>query len=83
MKILRRDDKMLELDEPINNITEELIDELSMKDLYLHGDLIDNNSRVIYIFDTAWQRVYWGYLGQRIFEREPDEEVEQELLNEY
>ena len=83
MKILRRDDKLIEFDEPINEITEDLIDQLWWKDLYVYGDLIENDPNVIYIFDTAYNRVYWGYLGQRVFEREPDEEVEQELLNEY
>jgi len=81
MKVLGRTKEHLILDEPLSR-NERLEDELSWQDLYVYPDLIEGDPGVVYIEDTGWNYLYWGYLGDQIFRREPDKEVEKELLGE-
>ena len=59
---------------------EEAVTELLWwRDLYIFGDVVGNNPRVVYMVDTREVRLYWGYVGDTVFLREPQPE-EGEIL---
>ena len=61
----------------------ELEDELFWNDLYLIPDIIEGDKKVFYLIDTAYNRVYWGYVGQKTAQREDDKEIEKEILKNF
>ena len=68
---------------PITFGNHELEDKLFWNDLYLLPDIIEGDKKVFYLIDTAYNRVYWGYVGQKTAQREGDKEVEKEILKEF
>lgn len=82
-KVTKRTADELRFNHPITwKKHEKFQDDLFWQDLYLFPDVISGDRDVIYIFDTYANRVYWGYVGDKVFEREPDEDVELELMEE-
>ena len=57
-------------------------DELWWKDLYVEPDTAANDPHIIYIVDARCMQVYWGRIGDKVFDREPDPDAEQEILQE-
>ena len=57
----------------------EVTDSLWWEDLYVYGDVVGDNPRVVYMVDTREMRLYWGYVGDVVFLREPQPE-EGEIL---
>ena len=87
MEVTERNEKQLVFSSPLTQekaiaeMTGES-DELWWKDLYVEPDVVENDSRVIYIVDTRTMCLYWGYVGNKVFDREPDLDSEQEILQE-
>jgi len=79
IEIVERTDSKLVLSFPLTS-DESITEGLWWKDLYVYGDVVENDPKVAYIVDTAYMRVYWGYWGDTEFSREPDQEAEQEIL---
>jgi len=77
IKVKRTETKLI-FNKPIY-LNEEIEEELFWKDLYIYSDLIGNNPDIIYLHDTRYNRIYWGYVGNKEFEREGKEE-EKEIL---
>lgn len=85
MEVLERSDQKLVLSDPltIDYATAEMLGEtedLFWQDIYIEPDVVEGDPNVIYLVDSAFMRLYWGYLDDREFEREPDFEAEQEIL---
>ena len=87
MKVLKRTDEQLVFSSPLTEekaIAEMTGDseELWWKDLYVEPDVVENDPHVVYIVDAQFMRLFWGYIDNKVFDREPDKEAEKEILQE-
>ena len=85
MKVSKRTDQQLVFSAPLtaDKVIAEITgqsDELWWRDLYVEPDIVEGDPRVVYIVDTRSMRLFWGYIGNKVFDREPDKEAEQEIL---
>ena len=73
------------LEDLVSEFGEEYIEDelLFFNDLMLLPDIVEGEPDFVYIYDLAEDRLYYGEVFQYVFEREPDPEAEQEILEEF
>ena len=79
---IKKSKEKITINIPITFGDRELEDALFWCDLYLIPDIIEGDKDVFNLIDTAYNRVYWGYIGQKTAQRE-DKEIEKEILKSF
>ena len=89
MEIIERNEKTLKFNSNVSfskytdENDESLEDFFFWNDLRMFPDIIEGGSKYIYIFDDQQGIIYYGLNNSSTFTREPDRDVERELLKEY